>query len=125
MPTWRVLTIRRTNTILYCERWAETVRFYRHVLELTTTFENEWFVEFELTPGSYLSVADQSRATIAANHGAGLTLSWEVPDVHVARRQLAAGGLDLPPVGRRWTAATLDLHDPEHNRIELWSRTTG
>ena len=35
--------------------------------------------------------------------------------------ELAAAGIEVPPTGSRWGAATLDLHDPEHNRIELWS----
>ena len=116
-----MLTIRRTNTILYCERWSETVSFYRDGLRLPTTFENDWFVEFGLGGSAYLSVADQSRATIGAGHGAGLTLSWEVPDIVHSHRLLVEAGIDVSPIGRRWGAATLDLFDPEHNRIELWS----
>ena len=54
----------RSNTILYCSRWQETVAFYRDILELPITMQTEWFVEFHLTSGATLSVADQSRATI-------------------------------------------------------------
>jgi len=118
-----MLSIGRTNTILYCSRWAETVAFYRDRLRLPATFENEWFVEFELAAPSYLSVADQARATIGPNHGAGLTLSWEVVDVEAARSTLIEAGLQLGAIGARWGAATLDLYDPEGNRIELWSQS--
>jgi catechol 2,3-dioxygenase-like lactoylglutathione lyase family enzyme len=120
-----MISIRRTNTILYCARWAETVAFYRNVLQLPATFESEWFVEFQLAASSYLSVADHRRATIAPNHGAGLTLSWEVDDVESLRSELIGSGLQLGPIGARWGAATLDLFDPEGNRIELWSGVTG
>ena len=119
-----MLSIQRTNTILYCARWEQTVAFYREGLGLPVTFVNDWFVELQLTDGGYLSVADGRRASIEPNHGTGLTLSWQVPDVAVARRELAAAGIEVPPTGSRWGAATLDLHDPEHNRIELWSEVT-
>ena len=117
-----MLAIRRTNTILYCSRWADTVAFYRDRLRLPSAFENEWFVEFELSASSFLSVADQARATIGPNHGAGLTLSWELDDVESARSELIEAGLQLGSIGARWGAATLDLFDPEGNRIELWSQ---
>lgn len=116
-----MLAIRRTNTIVYCERWEATVAFYRDALELAITFANEWFVEFQLTPESFLSVADHRRATIAAGGGAGLTLSWQVADVAAARRLLLERGVEVGPVRSRWGAATVDLHDPEGNRIELWT----
>ena len=77
-----VLSIERTNTVLYCERWLETVAFYRTVLGLRVAFENDWFVEFQLAGSSFLSIADASRATIGAVDGppppAPVTPSWSV-----------------------------------------------
>jgi catechol 2,3-dioxygenase-like lactoylglutathione lyase family enzyme len=116
-----MLAIRRTNTIIYCASWAETVAFYGERLGLHATFENDWFVEFELTSSSYLSVADHTRSTITPNQGSGLTLSWEVPDLGLIRSRLIASGIDVGELGSRWGATTLDLYDPERNRIELWS----
>jgi catechol 2,3-dioxygenase-like lactoylglutathione lyase family enzyme len=120
-----MLAIRRTNTIVYCERWEPTVAFYRDALELAVTFGNDWFVEFQMTPESFLSVADHRRATIAAGGGAGLTLSWQVDDVAAVRRLLLERDVEVGPIGSRWGAATVDLHDPEGNRIELWSDRSG
>lgn len=111
----------RTNTILYCERWQETVAFYRDVFGLPVAFTNDWFVEFALGPGSFLSVADAARSSIAPGGGAGLTLSWQVGDVEEARTRLLAAGAAVAETGLRWGAAVVDLFDPEGNRIELWS----
>jgi catechol 2,3-dioxygenase-like lactoylglutathione lyase family enzyme len=117
-----VLSIRRTNTILYCARWAETSRFYSEVLGLPVSFRNDWFVEVELGPGTHLSIADESRSSINPNHGAGITLSWEVDDVEATRNALLAAGVDVSPLGSRFGSPTVDLFDPERNRIELWQR---
>ena len=54
-----------TNTIFYCKRWEATVRFYRDRLKLPVHFSADWFVEFELTTVSRLSIADEKRATIS------------------------------------------------------------
>jgi catechol 2,3-dioxygenase-like lactoylglutathione lyase family enzyme len=118
-----MVRVERTNTILYCEEWSETVAFYRDVLGLSSTFENVWFVEFELAPGSSLSVADAARASIAPGHGRGLTLSWQVPDVAAASVALRGRGIDVSPVRRRFGSPVVDLYDPAGNRIELWSAT--
>ena len=69
----------RANTILYCRAWAATVAFYRHLLGLPVGFENDWFVEFRLNDGAYLSIADARRASIAAVAGQGITLAWQIP----------------------------------------------
>jgi catechol 2,3-dioxygenase-like lactoylglutathione lyase family enzyme len=116
--------IDRTNTVLYCQRWTETVAFYRSVLGLSVAFDNDWFVEFELTSSSFLSIADSSRATVAAVQGQGVTLTWQVPDLHRARDLLQASGVDVTEIRRRWGANVCYCHDPEGHRIELWSEAT-
>ena len=35
------MNARRSNTILYCSEWANTVAFYRHVIALKPTHEVE------------------------------------------------------------------------------------
>ncbi|MGA9276857.1 VOC family protein [Ilumatobacter sp.] len=111
----------RTNTILYCSTWDETVDFYRDVIGLETSFENDWFVEFALGPGAFLSIADTARATIPSAHGAGITLGWQVTDLDVERTRLVDRGVACTPIAQRWGARTTYLLDPEGNRIELWS----
>jgi len=111
---------RRTNTILYSDRWPEMVAFYRDTLGLTATFENDWFVEFDLGYSAHVSIADASRTTIRPGRGAGITLSWFVDDLAAARARLVDAGIEISD-GHRFSAVVIDLHDPEGNRIELWS----
>lgn len=116
-----VIEFARANTVLYCRRWEEAVAFYRDRLGLTVSFENEWFIEFEVGPGSYVSVADASHASIAPGDGRGITLSWQVADVDAARTQLIARGVAVSEIGHRFGSPVIDLFDPAGNRIELWS----
>ena len=118
------LSIERTNTVLYCERWPETVAFYRTVLGLGVAFENDWFVEFQLTSSSLLSIANASRATIRAVDGQGVTLTWRVPKLHETRTVLQARGVDVTEIKSRWGADVFYCHDPEGHRIELWADRT-
>ena len=107
--------------MLYCELWSETVAFYRSVLGLSVAFHNDWFVEFQLTSSSFLSIADSARATIGAVQGQGVTLTWQVVDVGEARAMLEASGVAMTEIERRWGADACYCHDPEGHRIELWS----
>jgi catechol 2,3-dioxygenase-like lactoylglutathione lyase family enzyme len=113
--------ITRTNTILYCRRWAETVHFYREVLGLPVTIENDWFVEFRLTEASFLSIADTARASVAAVEGQGITLAWQVDDLDAARKHLQQQGIAVTPIRRRWDARVFYCHDPEGHRLEFWN----
>ncbi|MFO8043047.1 MAG: VOC family protein [Alkalispirochaeta sp.] len=110
----------RSNTILYCSRWQETVAFYRDILELSITMQNEWFVEFHLTSGATLSVADQSRATIDSSRGAGITISLHVDDVDQARTTLEQRDVSPGNVRSIWGAQAFYLTDPEGTRLEFW-----
>jgi catechol-2,3-dioxygenase len=115
------LAIERSNTVLYCARWSETVAFYRSMIGLDVAFENDWFVEFRLTSSSFLSIADASRATIGAVNGQGVTLTWQVEDLSAVRTLLESKGVAATPTRRRWNADVLYCHDPEGHRIEFWS----
>jgi catechol 2,3-dioxygenase-like lactoylglutathione lyase family enzyme len=115
------LEVRRVNTILYCRRWTETVAFYRDVLGLAAHWLSEWFVEFPLAPGSFVSIADAARATIAPAAGAGFTLSLQVSDVVDFRRYLLDKGVAADPIANRWGAHCFYFHDPEGHRLEAWT----
>ena len=113
--------IQRTNTILYCERWVETVSFYRDLLALSISHENDWFVEFELGGSAYLSVANAARATVSSSHGDGITLSWEVDDLVAARENLQLKDVETTSIQAKWGAQVFYFHDPEGHRLEFWA----
>lgn len=108
------------NTILYCAKWVETVTFYRENLGLPVHFANDWFVEFELNAGSFLSVADAAKATISAVGGQGITLAWKVADAVAARESLSAAGTAVTPLQRKWGGLLFYCQDPEGHRLEFW-----
>ena len=122
--TGAVVTVRRSNTILYTDRWAETVAFYRDALSLTVAFENDWFVEFALDSGAFMSVADAARSSVAPGRGDGITLSLRVDDVHSVRDDLVRADVEVGTIGVRWGADVLDVHDPSGNRVEFWAERT-
>jgi len=114
--------IQAMNTVLYCRRFTDTVRFYDRVLALPRGASRDWFVEFRVAEGCFLSVADERRASVKSAGGAGLTLTLRVDDVGRFRETLRARGARPPPVGPRpWGTAGFLLHDPEGTRIEIWS----
>lgn len=115
-----IFPIQRNNTILYCQQWDATACFYRDRLGLPVTFANDWFVEFRLMDGAFLSIANAARATIQPAHGRGITLSWQVEDIEAAHEQLQNGGIEVTPIKVKWGARVLYFHDPEGHRIELW-----
>ncbi len=116
--------IERTNTILYCRNWTETVAFYRDVFAFRSTFANEWFVEFAIGDGSHLSIANADRATIAPAGGDGITLSWQVADLDAARHDVGDRGARPGAIHNRWGTRAVHLRDPEGHRIELWCPLT-
>ena len=111
----------RSNTILYCDHWNETIKFYRDILKLSIHHETDWLVEFQLLDRAYLSIADAHRTSIKSAKGDGLTLSLEVKDVDRAHGLLLAAGVKVSPIKPIWGARAFYLHDPEGHRIELWA----
>lgn len=114
------MQIKRTNTILYCQKWSETVTFYRDILKFFVAYQTDWFVEFQLTNDAYLSIADVRRATIQSGAGQGITLSWQVADVDAARHTLQQQGIEVSPIRQKWGGRLFYFHDPEGHRIEFW-----
>lgn len=116
-----MVTVRRSNTIIYTDRWAATVAFYREVLAFPVEFANDWFVEFAVSPSAFVSVADAARTSIAPGRGDGITLSLQVDDVSRVRADLVRAGVAVGAAGARWGADALDVHDPAGNRLEFWA----
>lgn len=116
-----MLAVKRFNTILYCRHWLPTVRFYRDDLGLPVIADNDWYVEFGTTTMSTLSIADSARTPIDHVGGQGITLSWEVADLGVARKRLVDRGLEPSEIRVVWNAAAFYVIDPEGHRIEVWS----
>lgn len=115
------ITLQRTNTILYCHHWLETVHFYKNQMCLPVAFENDWFVEFQLTDASFLSIANSARATISDVQGQGVTLTWEVTDLEKAKEHLEIQGIATTPIQRKWGALAFYCTDPEGHRLEFWT----
>lgn len=115
------MTIHRTNTILYCNQWDATVKFYRDVINLPVLLKKAWFIEFQLTDHACMSVADASRTTVSSAGGAGITLSWQVECIDSVHDRMASEGIAVSPIKDTWGARTFYLFDPEGNRIELWA----
>jgi catechol 2,3-dioxygenase-like lactoylglutathione lyase family enzyme len=115
-------TFSALNTILYCRRFNETVRFYAETLALVRGRATDWFVEFKVAPGAFISIADEQRTQVKSAAGGGVTLTLRVADAAVLHGMLIARGVDVPPVeSRPWNAEGFFIHDPEGNRIEIWS----
>jgi len=117
--------IQSTNTILYCGKWEDTVRFYRDKLKLPVSFSTDWFVEFSLNTTSRLSIADEKRASVKTSNGKGITLSWEVESVDRSWEDAQKNGLTPTEIRKHpWDARAFYLFDPEGHRIEFWQSTT-
>jgi len=114
------MVIKRTNTILYCQKWLETVAFYQTIFAFPISHQNDWFVEFELYDHAYLSIADERRASIHSVDGQGITLSWQVSNLSEMHAAFVKRGITVSEVRRKWGATLFYLHDPEGHRIELW-----
>jgi hypothetical protein len=89
---------------------------------LPVLFSNEWFFEFALTETSRLSIANEKNATIKSSRGIGITLTFQVEDVHAARQFFLDKGLNPGLIKTHaWGAHVFYMWDPEENRIEIWS----
>lgn len=116
------LSFKNANTILYCERWPETVAFYQDYLQLPITYASDWFVEFQLVGAAHLSIAQATRATVKSGAGAGITITLQVESADAARQQLSHLGLPVEAVrDHPWGARVFFLFDPEGHRLEIWS----
>ncbi len=116
------LSLKSTNTILYCKQWQETVDFYQTVLALPITFASDWFIEFQLSGMAHLSIANEQRATIKSSGGAGITIALQVEHADEVWQFLRDKGLEVGPLkDHGWGARVFYFFDPEGHRLEVWS----
>jgi uncharacterized glyoxalase superfamily protein PhnB len=95
-----------SNTIIYCKRWQEVVRFYRDGLRLPV-----------------LSVADETRASVKSSGGTGVTISLQAEDIGAAWEHAREAGRGPTAIkDHPWQARVFHLFDPEGHRIEIWQR---
>lgn len=114
-------TLITTNMILYCKEWEKVVRFYKDQLHLPINFSTDWFVEFQLTQISRLSVADEKRCSVKSCGGKGITLAFEVDDIKTTWQYIEEKGLKPTLIKKHpWDAEVFYLFDPEGHRIEIW-----
>ena len=110
------------NIILYCAQWHETIRFYRDTIGFPVNMANNWLVEFQVTAQTCLSVANESATSIRSAAGAGITVTFKVPDLHSIWRTLTDKGVAVDPIRPSSLGGqAFFLHDPEKNRLEFWS----
>jgi catechol 2,3-dioxygenase-like lactoylglutathione lyase family enzyme len=112
--------ILRSNTLLYCSSWQETVAYYRDLLGLPVAHGRKGFVEFRLGEGAFLTVADASLTSMQPSGGRGITLSLKVGDLDRVRGVLAGRGVAVSEVLTAWGARVFHCRDPEGHRIEFW-----
>jgi uncharacterized glyoxalase superfamily protein PhnB len=116
------LVFKTANTILYCQKWPETMAFYRDKLQLSVIFAADWFIEFEIGATARLSVADEQRAKVKSSQGKGITITLEVESADTVWTELHSRGLELEPVrDHPWGARAFYFYDPEGYRLEIWS----
>jgi catechol-2,3-dioxygenase len=117
-----MIKVKSSNTILYCNKWKETVSFYHSLLRLPVTTSLDWFVEFKISDTSCLSIADESKTTIKTSKGSGITIAFEVDDINITHLNLIQLGFkDLVIKNHPWEAQVIYIYDPEGNRVEFWT----
>jgi catechol 2,3-dioxygenase-like lactoylglutathione lyase family enzyme len=113
--------LKTSNIILYCKNWETTVSFYRDIMNLPVHFSNDWFVEFELSPVSRISIANEKRASIKSCKGEGITITLGVDDIMSAHKHAVQNGLNPTPIKNHpWGASVFYFYDPEEHRTEIW-----
>jgi uncharacterized glyoxalase superfamily protein PhnB len=93
------MKIKAANTILYCEKWLETVDIYRNVLT---------------------ERCHEARTSIDSNQRKGITISLQVADIDRTRIELIEVGITPTPIKEVWGSKAMYIHDPEGNRLEFW-----
>ncbi len=107
------------------DRYDEMVAFLRDVLGLRTSFEEPTTTELETTEGDRIQVmAPGDRYyELFGEHAGGPVPLLEVDDVHGARRELEAAGIEIVgPTERDGNWEWIHVRAPDGNLYELASR---
>ena len=121
VPARRMVDVTAANTILYCGRFEDCVAFYADSLGFELIEKGDWFVEFRICESACLSLADETRTSIAGGRGRGVTLTFRVADADSTQAVLSARGVETTPVKTTWGARTFFVFDPDGHRLEFWS----
>jgi catechol 2,3-dioxygenase-like lactoylglutathione lyase family enzyme len=107
------------------DRYDEMVAFLRDVLGLRTRFEEPTTVELETSEGDQVQVmapGDPYYEFFGA-HARGPVPLFEVDDVHAARRELEAAGVEIIGATERDSSwEWIHVRAPDGNLYELASR---
>lgn len=114
-------TIVRSNTILYCDNFEQTIKFYRDILQLPVHHKNEWLVEFLLFDQTFLSIADEKRTSIKSSKGKGVTISLNVENLDQVHNYFYQQGSTVSDIKPAWEAMAFYIYDPSGNRVEFWT----
>ena len=107
------------------DRYEEMVAFLRDVLGLRTRFEEPTTVELQTSEGDRVQVmapGDPYYELFGA-HARGPVPLFEVDDVHAARRELEAAGVEIIGATERDSSwEWINVRAPDGNLYELASR---
>jgi catechol 2,3-dioxygenase-like lactoylglutathione lyase family enzyme len=107
------------------DRYDEMVAFLRDVLGLKTSFEERATIELETTEGDAIQVIapGHSYYEFFGENSQGPVPLFEVDDVHAARRELEAAGVEVTgPTEHDSTWEWIHVRAPDGNLYELASR---
>jgi len=119
----KVLNVRWVG--IRTDNYREMVGFLRDVLGLTTNFEEPTTVELATTEGDQIQVMAPGDPyyEFFGEHATGPVPLFEVDDVHAARLELEAAGVEIvgePGRDRNWE--WIHFRAPDGNLYELASR---
>ena len=93
------------------------------LLGLEVIFSSEWFVEFQVTPESRISIADERHSSVKSSEGKGITLTLEVEDIESVWKDLDQIKLKPGKIKKHpWKAKVFYMKNPEGHRIEVWQK---
>lgn len=122
------MNIVRTGVILNTENYDECVSFYETVFGLDVLYR-EADADFRLTcfsfGGSYLMIETGGFACPAGKTAreSAAKLRFNVSDIEGTREQLRSHGIETEVRRQPW-GSTIDVHDPDGNRISIRDEPT-
>jgi catechol 2,3-dioxygenase-like lactoylglutathione lyase family enzyme len=119
----KVLNVRWVG--IRTDRYDEMVGFLRDVLGLRVNFQEPTTIELETTEGDEIQVMAPGDPyyKFFGEHATGPVPLFEVDDVHAARRELEAAGVELIGTTERDSSwEWIHVRAPDGNLYELASR---